>query len=318
MLGRTRVFSSSPPEGQWKSRERTGIDRSATPSGSGSGTSQNRSTITLVAKELHRTLPPDSPMAEDLASHGEETLKGWIDWAKQLDVELPKALVSGTSLGGRPLTPDLRASYEGDLAAAREIVVDAARMKVATPTATLVGSEARLVLHRRAGGQPRRIVIAEFGRGHTRGDLVVWLPTESILATGDLLVVPVPLVGADQSYVEDWVKTLERLQELGAAVTVPGHGQVQRDSLAAERYRDFLASVARQTRAAMDRGEAADKALEGLDVESFRQQMAGDDKVLNFLFGVWGKGPSVQAMYREREESKAANSGGLARWSPGG
>lgn len=248
-----------------------------------------------------------SAMAEDLAKHGEETLKGWIDWAKQLDAELPKALASGTSLGGRPLTPDLRSSYEGDLAAAREIVADAARMEVVTPTATLIGSGARLVLHRHAGGQPRRIVIADFGRGHTRGDLVVWLPAESILAAGDLLVVPVPLVGADQSYVEDWVKTLDRLQELGAAVTVPGHGAVQRDSIASERYRDFLSSVARQTRAAMDRGDAADKALEGLDVESFRQQMAGDDKVLNFLFGVWGKGPSVQAIYRERDESKPAN-----------
>lgn len=199
-----------------------------------------------------------SPMAEDLASHGEETLKGWIDWAKQLDVELPKALASGTSLGGRPLTPDLRSSYEGDLAAAREIVADASRMKVEGPTLTtdtpgLPAVGARLVLRRHAGGQPRPIVIAGFGRGHTRGDLVVWLPTERILAVGDLLVVPVPLVGADQSYVEDWVKTLDRLQELGAAVTVPGHGSVQRDFVAAERYRDFLASVARQTRAAMDR-----------------------------------------------------------------
>ena len=246
-------------------------------------------------------------MAEDLAAQGEETLQGWIGWANQLAADLPKALDSGTSLGGRQLTAELRASYEGDLGAVREIVEDASRMKVIAPTTTLAGPEARLVLHRKRSGQDRAIEILALGRGHTRGDLVVWLPAEKILVSGDLVVTPVPLVGADQSYVDDWTKTLDRVLALIAVdgtITVPGHGPVLRDPSAIVRYRDFLSAVAKHTHAAIERGDTAEKAVESLDVETFRQQMAGDDKVLNFLFATWGRTPAVEAVYREATSVK--------------
>ncbi|HEX9732902.1 MAG TPA: MBL fold metallo-hydrolase [Thermoanaerobaculia bacterium] len=48
------------------------------------------------------------------------------------------------------------------------------------PTLTL---DRRLTLHR--GG--REIRLAFFGRGHTGGDVVVYLPAEKVLVSGDLL-----------------------------------------------------------------------------------------------------------------------------------
>lgn len=49
----------------------------------------------------------------------------------------------------------------------------------------------RLTLHR--GG--REIQLAFFGRGHTAGDVVVYLPAERVLVTGDLLTAGVPYMG---------------------------------------------------------------------------------------------------------------------------
>ena len=127
-----------------------------------------------------------------------------------------------------------------------------------------------------------------------------------IAATGDLLVAPVPLVGGDQSYVEEWLETLGRLQALGAAIYLPGHGAVQRGDAQLVLYRDFLGSVIEQTRAAMAKGLSADEAAGAIDVASFRDRMAGESPVLRMLFSNWGRVPAVTALYRLRDEAKSA------------
>jgi glyoxylase-like metal-dependent hydrolase (beta-lactamase superfamily II) len=134
---------------------------------------------------------------------------------------------------------------------------------------------------------------------------VVWLPAERIAATGDLLVAPVPLVGGDQSYVEEWIETLAKLKALGAELYLPGHGSVQRGDAQLDLYRDFLSAVRDQTRAAMARGATLEQAIAALDVASFRDRMAGEDPVLRVLFANWGRGPAVTALYRARDEAKA-------------
>ena len=76
-----------------------------------------------------------------------------------------------------------------------------------------------LVLHR---GE-RQIRILHLGRGHTRGDLVVYLPRERIVATGDLLTHPTLYVSRASRPVE-WLESLRALAELDFAVAIPGHG----------------------------------------------------------------------------------------------
>src|SRR4030095_5874587 len=90
------------------------------------------------------------------------------------------------------------------------------------PTITL---QDRLTLYR----GDRRIDIRHLGMGHTSGDIVVHLPKEGILITGDLVVWPVPLVGNPQSHIGEWAATLEKLRALHATVIVPGHGPVLHD-----------------------------------------------------------------------------------------
>lgn len=248
-----------------------------------------------------------SAMRDDLESAGQATMDGWTGWAAEMAATIPKMLESGKGYGGQPLTAEERASLEGDLAAARALVADAPRMHVVAPTLTVAD---RLTLRRSAGKAPRTIEIVALGKGHTRGDLVVWLPQERIAATGDLLVAPVPLVGGDQSYVEEWIGTLDRLQALGATTYLPGHGAVQRGDAQLTLYRDFLRAALDETRAAMAKGLSAEEALAtdgasgAIDLASFRDRMAGASPVLRMLFANWGRVPAVTALYRVRDETR--------------
>lgn len=80
-----------------------------------------------------------------------------------------------------------------------------------------------------------------FGRGHTRGDAVIYFPRERVIHTGDLFVnVRLPRQGAGPGrlglpiYVDsaqggsliEWSTTLERTLALSFDTVVPGHGPV--------------------------------------------------------------------------------------------
>ena len=234
---------------------------------------------------------------EDLARRGAETARQWAGGFPGLAADLRRALDTGKTLGGGPLSAAERASYESDLRIAADFVAGAGALQVTPPTLTV---EEGFVLHR---GE-RTIEIRALGRGHTRGDLVVWLPKEGIVATGDLVVAPVPLIGADQSYIGDWGQTLGHLLDLHPKIVVPGHGPVLRDDGYVKLFRDFLLAVDSQARAAVARGETLEQAQAALRFEGFRDRMAGEDAELRFLFSVYGAKPAVGAVYREAGPKK--------------
>jgi glyoxylase-like metal-dependent hydrolase (beta-lactamase superfamily II) len=68
-----------------------------------------------------------------------------------------------------------------------------------------------------------RVEIMQMGRGHTKGDTVVWLPQEKILFSGDLVEYgATPYTG--DAYLTDWPATLDAVAALGAEKLVPGRG----------------------------------------------------------------------------------------------
>ena len=74
-------------------------------------------------------------------------------------------------------------------------------------------------------GSKRNVILFTRGKGHTESDIVLWLPTEKILFTGDLLFVGFhPWLG--DGFVNDWVNYLEDLKKLNAKFIVSGHGIV--------------------------------------------------------------------------------------------
>ena len=67
------------------------------------------------------------------------------------------------------------------------------------------------------------VQLLQLGRGHTKGDTVVWLPKEKVLFSGDLVEFDATPYAGD-AYFKDWPQTLDRLTALEASALVPGRG----------------------------------------------------------------------------------------------
>jgi glyoxylase-like metal-dependent hydrolase (beta-lactamase superfamily II) len=116
----------------------------------------------------------------------------------------------------------------------------------------------------------RRVELRYLGRGHTSGDLVVWLPDERILFAGDLVEAQAaPYMG--DSYPGEWSSTtLDRVAGLGARQLVGGRGPVVRDQAvrtAIEDTRAFISTTLNGTRAVRDVGGTLKDAFEAVHAE---------------------------------------------------
>ncbi len=69
----------------------------------------------------------------------------------------------------------------------------------------------------------RIVELKHLGAGHTRGDIVAWVPDCKALFSGDLLEYgATPYCGDAQ--LEEWPQTLQHIKALGAVSAVPGRG----------------------------------------------------------------------------------------------
>jgi glyoxylase-like metal-dependent hydrolase (beta-lactamase superfamily II) len=67
------------------------------------------------------------------------------------------------------------------------------------------------------------VQLLQLGRGHTKGDTVVWLPGERTLLSGDLVEFDATPYAGD-AYFSDWPTTLDKLAALQPLALVPGRG----------------------------------------------------------------------------------------------
>ena len=103
------------------------------------------------------------------------------------------------------------------------------------------------------------------GRGHTKGDTIVWLPKHKVLYSGDLVEFgATPYTG--DAYHEDWPATLDKLLELKPERLVPGRGDAltsaakSRDAI--EGTRAFLADMYGSVKQARATGQVAFRLLQ--------------------------------------------------------
>jgi glyoxylase-like metal-dependent hydrolase (beta-lactamase superfamily II) len=116
----------------------------------------------------------------------------------------------------------------------------------------------------------RRVELRYLGRGHTSGDIVVWLPEEGILFAGDLVEAQAaPYMG--DAHIADWsTTTLDNVAALGAEQLVGGRGPVVRGAdvgRAIEDTRAFLRTTLEGTRAIREAGGTLKQAFEAVHAE---------------------------------------------------
>ena len=99
----------------------------------------------------------------------------------------------------------------------------------------------------------RKLQLQAWPNAHTNSDLTVLDTASGTLWTGDLLFIErTPSIDGD---VKAWLAAIDRLQQLPAVTTIPGHGPVTRDKNGAlARQRDYLAALLRDVRVSIGQG----------------------------------------------------------------
>lgn len=120
-------------------------------------------------------------------------------------------------------------------------------LPVALPTLTF---DQRLVLHR----DGKEIHLLFLGRGHTAGDVVVYIPSEKVVATGDLMHGVLPYIA--DGYPDEWPRTLKALEELDFNRVSPGHGEVQEGKTILANFRGYLEEVNEAVARGVERGDS--------------------------------------------------------------
>ncbi len=150
----------------------------------------------------------------------------------------------------------------------------------------------QLTIH--SGG--REIIILHPGTGNTPGDLVLWLPVEKILASGDVVVWPTPY--GHGGHPAEWAQTLQRINAMDWKILVPGHGDVLHDRAYPELIATTLNSIAEQMSGLVAEGLDEEDATGRLDLQAFETQFTRGDPFLRARLSEWFTHPIATAAWR--------------------
>ncbi len=175
--------------------------------------------------------------------------------------------------------------YAGYFEALRSELPD---MKYVQPTTTV---SKELVIER----GDRKIDIQWIGVANTEGDLVVSLPNEKILMTGDMLVAPIPY--AFDSPMQKWPLTLATLKEFGAETIIPGHGKPQSDTQYIDQLIDLLNEMMAQVEQAAQNGVAYEDLAAAIDLDEHRALFTGDATDAEFAWKNYFLDPGMKSAW---------------------
>lgn len=125
-------------------------------------------------------------------------------------------------------------------------------------------------------GKDLEVKVMHVGPGHTKGDTIVWVPSEKVLFSGDLVEADAACYTGD-AQLEEWPATLDALSALGADKVVPGRGPAligaTRVAEGLAYTRDFVTTLL---------GSAKEAVAQGMNL---KQAMAHTRKAMDPKFG---------------------------------
>ena len=122
------------------------------------------------------------------------------------------------------------------------------------------------------------VQLLQLGRGHTKGDTVVWLPQERTLLSGDLVEFDATPYAGD-AYFNDWPKTLENVAALKPLALVPGRGPALKGEAQVQEGLSSTAGFIADVRASVQAGVTAGKDLNAVYRDTFAK--------LKPKYGLW-------------------------------
>jgi cyclase len=159
-----------------------------------------------------------------------------------------------------------KAALQGQLEAAENNLASQAELRPVAPNVTL---RTEMTLHR----GDRDIQIRFLGRGHTAGDVVVFLPKEKIVITGDFLTAA--LSNMSDAYVNEWVASLDELKKLDFETVLPGHGEAFTDKAKIDYFQAYLRDVWSEVSRMKQQGVPAEEAATRADLTKHKEHFPG-------------------------------------------
>ena len=113
----------------------------------------------------------------------------------------------------------------------------------------------------------KHIELIEVGPAHTRGDVLVHVPGDRTIFTGDILFIEgTPIVWAGP--VSNWIKACDLMLGMELETIVPGHGPIT-DKDGVRGVRDYLDYISRETRARFDAGMTPEDTARDISTSDF-------------------------------------------------
>lgn len=200
--------------------------------------------------------------------------------------EFEKIVETGVDSEGNAQSEIERMVYQRILDDEDEIDYEFLRAKVIPPDTVFTDSYTI-----ESGG--KRIELLHLGHGNTAGDIVMWLPDERIVATGDIVVLPSPY--AFNVPPRPWADTLRAINDLDYEILVPGHGPVQRDTQYVDLVIEAADSIAAQRDELLADGLEGEALEERLDFSAFEERFTGGDEYTKGYYDAWFVGPFRKA-----------------------
>ena len=235
----------------------------------------------VVGHEFTKAAMLGAPMQR---IHKAEVAGGARDTAEAIR----KALADNKFLDGSPLDPAERPFFERFVADNVAHQAELARMKITPPT-IVFDKELYLKLG------DRTVELRHFGPANTKGDAVMLLRDAGIVASGDIVVAPIPY--AFGSYPSNWADVLKQIKATKYRVLVPGHGPLQSDAAYVDLLIETLQSVAHQVNALVTQGKSLDDISKAVDFAKVEQRFTRNDPILKRFFDLFFKQPVIPAAY---------------------
>jgi glyoxylase-like metal-dependent hydrolase (beta-lactamase superfamily II) len=121
------------------------------------------------------------------------------------------------------------------------------------------------------------------------------LRDESIVASGDIVVAPVPY--GFGSYPAGWAATLKQIKATNYRTLIPGHGPLQTDTAYVDLLIEALEGVTAQVNAMIAQGKSLDEIRKSVDFSKVEPRFTKGDPILKRFFGLFFKQPIVPAGY---------------------
>ena len=132
------------------------------------------------------------------------------------------------------------------------------------PTPPNITLQEEMTLFQVVANGSREIQLLHFGRAHTGGDVVIYLPQEKVVFTGDMMLPGLAYMG--DGHVDEWPDSLEGLKALDFEIWLPGHGPVMRNKQPIENFQAYLRDLWDRTSLQYRMGVAWEEAAEQIDM----------------------------------------------------